>query len=62
MSVCLSANSSETNKPIYSKFIPMMYNIPGGAQKNFGDHMSKIKVPRGQKVNKGCTAGIALIA
>ena len=40
----------------------MMYNIPGGAQKNFGDHMSKIKVPRGQKVNKGCTAGIALIA
>ena len=40
----------------------MMYNIPGGAQKNFGDDMFKIKATRGQKVNQRSTVGIALSA
>ena len=63
MSVCLSVRElPETDKRIYSKFTPMMDNISGGAQKNFGDHMSKIKVTRGQKVNKRSTVGIALSA
>ena len=53
MSVCVSANSSETNERIYFKITQMIDNMSGGAQKNFGDLMSKIKVIKGQKVNKG---------
>ena len=62
VSICLSANSSETNERIFTKISQMIDNISGGAQKNFGDHMSKIKVTRGQKVNKRSTVGIALSA
>ena len=62
VSVCLSANSSETNERIFTKISQMIDNISGGAQKNFGDHMSKIKVTRGQKVNKRSTVGMALSA
>ena len=40
----------------------MIDDVSGGAQKNFGDNTSKNKVTKGQKINKGCTAGIALIA
>ena len=50
VSVCVFANSSETNERTYAKFAQMMENISGSAQKNFGDLMSKIKVTRGQKV------------
>ena len=53
MCVCLFANSSETNERIFFKITQMIDNMSGGAQKNFGDLMSKIKVSRGQKVNKG---------
>ena len=60
--VCVFANSSETNERIFTKITQMIDNMSGGAQKNFGVLMSKIKVTRGQKVNKGCTTGIALIA
>ena len=60
--VCVSTYLSKTNERIFIKISQMIDNIPGGAQKNFGDHMSKIKVTRGQKVNQRSTVGIALSA
>ena len=62
MSVCVFANSSETNERIFTKISQMIDNISGGAQKNFGDDMFKIKATRGQKVNQRSTVGIALSA
>ena len=58
--VCMSANSSETNEHTSSNITQMIDNMPGGAQKNFGDLMSKIKVTRDQKVNKGCIVSYTL--
>ena len=55
MSVCLFANSSETKERIFTKISQMIDNISGGAQKNFGDDMFKIKATRGQKVNQRST-------
>ena len=53
MYVCMSVNSSETNKRIFTKITQIIDNMLGDAQNNFGGLMSKIKVSRGQKVNKG---------
>ena len=58
--VCLSANFSETNERIFSKITHLIDDMSGCAQQDFGALVFKIKVTRGQKVNKGCTVGIAL--
>ena len=62
MSVCVSANSSETNERIYFKITQMIDNMSGGAQKIFGDVMSKSKATRGQKVNKGYKQHLSTLA
>ena len=53
MSVSVAANISETNEWIFTKITQMIDNMSGGAQKNFGDLMFKMKVTKGQKINKG---------
>ena len=53
LSIYLCANSSQTNGRNYFKIAPMIDDVSGSAQKNFGDLTFKIKVTRGQKVNKG---------
>ena len=45
--------SSQTNGRNYFKFAPMIDDVSGSAQENFSDLTSKLKVTRGQKVNKG---------
>ena len=62
MSVCLFANSFETNERIFTKIAQMIDNMSGGAQKNFGDLMSTIKVTRVQKVSKGYKQHLPIFA